>query len=63
MKVTIGWKSDNGIVEDQIKSFKEEIDAVAFCRRHYKNICHINGKMTYYELVSHFMIMDAINLR
>ena len=61
MKVTIGWKNNAGNVEDQIKSFDSEVSAMTFCRKNYKNIAHINGKITNCEPVNHFALMDAIN--
>lgn len=44
----------------QKKSFKDEKAAMEWCRRNYKKIFRINDRLTLFEPISHFDIIDAI---
>ena len=46
--------------EWQKKKFKDEISAMEWCRRHFKNIGCINNYRTGFQPISHFEIMDAL---
>ncbi len=41
MKISIGWKNNEGHSEEQIKSFKTEEDAYNFCIKHIDKIMRI----------------------
>ena len=44
----------------QKKSFKDEVSAIEWCRRNYKNIGCINNYRTNFQPISHYEIIDAI---
>lgn len=61
MSVTVDilWADSNG-ESSQKKKFKDEMSAIEWIRKHYKNVTAINGYFTWGEKVSHFEIMDAL---
>lgn len=70
VKVTVVfYKSEDrlgpfGLLKDpEEKSFKSVDDCIAWCRRNAKKIFSINDKRTFGQPVSHFDILDAINMK
>lgn len=57
MKVEIAWKS---IDNRQTKTFRDEMDCIAWIRSHSKDIVCINDTFTGGNALSHFEIADAI---
>ena len=57
MQVKIGWKSLDNI---QLKTFKDETDCIAWCRKNDTNIMSINGILTGRNKLSHFDIKDCL---
>lgn len=66
MKVKISvdyYPTGFGIMKEsswQDKTFKDEMSAIEWCRKNYKNIGVINNYRTLGQQISHFEIMDAI---
>ena len=46
--------------EWQVKTFRDEYVAMEWCRRNYKKIQCINDYRTFYQPISHFDVMSAI---
>lgn len=44
----------------QDKSFKDEMSAMEWCRKHYEKIGCINDYRTFFQLIGHYDIMDAL---
>ena len=44
----------------QTKTFKDELSAVEWCRKHYEKIGCINDYRTGFKPISHYDIIDAI---
>ena len=67
-KVKIGFKKPDGEVDHQDKTFKDEMDALTFCRKHWEKIDSINY-MPFMKLdifaneercPTHYEIMDLL---
>jgi len=57
MQIEIAWKTmDNR----QTKTFRDEMDCIAWVRSHSKDIVCINDVCTYGQILNHFDIVNAI---
>ena len=62
IKFTVEWsnKGDVNDLELQNKTFNDVDKAITWVRTNYKHIFMIGDKMTFFEPISHFDIMDQI---
>lgn len=57
MQVKIAWKTLDNV---QLKTFKDELSCIAWCRNNAENIMSINGIPTGRNKLSHFDVKDCL---